>query len=97
MAVKARAMRIYFYIGPNNNLKSGFSIKFWKIARKGRKVTAKWGPAMVDVRRRKVVKASWTQSKEWLLSSESEAKAELKRRIDEQLAQGYHRMPRRRS
>jgi hypothetical protein len=90
-------MRIYFYIGPNKELKSGFSIKFWKIARKGRRVTAKWGPATVDLKKRKVVKASWTQGRDWTLASESEAKAQMKRRIDEQLAQGYHRVPRRRS
>jgi hypothetical protein len=58
-------MRIYFYIGPNKELKSGFSIKFWKIVRKGRRVTVKWGPAMVDVRKRKVVKARWTQGRDW--------------------------------
>jgi len=90
-------MRIYFYIGPNKKLKSGFSIKFWRIARKGSRVAAKWGPAMVDLKQRKVVKASWTQGRDWIFASESEAKAQVKRRIDEQLAQGYHRVPRRRS
>jgi hypothetical protein len=41
-------MMIFFYVGPNKHLKSGFSIKFWKIERKGRTVTASWGPAQVD-------------------------------------------------
>ena len=54
-------MKIYFYIGPNKQLKSGFSIEFWKIGRKGRTVIVKWGPAMVDIKQRKVLKASWTQ------------------------------------
>ena len=89
-------MKIYFYIGPNKQLKSGFSIKFWKIARRGRTVIVKWGPAMVDIKRRKVLRASWTQARDWTLPSESKAKADVKRRIDGQLAQGYHRVPRRR-
>jgi len=90
-------MKIYFYIGPNKQLKSGFSIKFWKITRKGRTVIVRWGPAMVDIKRRKVLRASWTQARDWTLSSESEAKADVKRRINEQVAQGYYRLPRRKS
>jgi hypothetical protein len=46
-------MKIFFYVGPNKDLKSGFSIKFWKIERKGSTVTASWGPAQVDRRKRR--------------------------------------------
>lgn len=63
-------MKIFFYIGPNKELKSGFSIKFWKIERQGRKVTVHFGPAKLDHIARKVITASWTRSRSWILPSE---------------------------
>jgi hypothetical protein len=90
-------VKIFFYIGPNKELKSGFSIKFWKIERQGRKVTVHFGPAKLDHIARKIITASWTRSRSWTLPSERLAKAELERRVNEQLAQGYHRVPRRRN
>jgi hypothetical protein len=90
-------MRIFFYVGPNKLLKSGFSIKFWKIERKGRTVRAMWGAAKVDHKRRTVPRASCTNGKEWRLPSAELARTDMDRRVKEQLLQGYYRIRRRRS
>jgi hypothetical protein len=90
-------MKIFFYVGPNKDLKSGFSIKFWKIERKGSTVTASWGPAQVDRRKRRVVKASWTRKCKWILPSVERARSEMARRVKKQETQGYYRIRRRRS
>jgi hypothetical protein len=88
-------VKIFFYIGPNKKLKSGFSIKFWKIERHGRDVTVHFGPAKLDHIARKVITANWMRSCSWTLPSEQLAQAEVERRVNAQLAQGYHRVPRR--
>jgi hypothetical protein len=88
-------MKKFFYIGPNKELRSGFSIKFWKIERKGKTVTAYWGPAQLDHLKRRVLVASWTQSCSWIFNSTTQAKLDLERRIDSQLRHGYYRLRRR--
>jgi hypothetical protein len=82
-------MRKFFYIGPNRRLKSGFSINFWKIETRGRTVTACWGPAGLDHIRRRVLTASWTQTKSWTFESKKLAKADLSRRITEPTIRDY--------
>ena len=45
-------MRKYFFVGPNKRLKSGMSIKVWKIERRNRRVQVWWGRARLDESRR---------------------------------------------
>lgn len=89
-------MRIYFYFRRNADLKSGLSMKIWKIERRGRAVSVWWGRAVLDKKERRPKAAAKLMTKTWRFRTEALARADLRRRIKEQLAQGYERSPRRR-
>ena len=84
-------MKIFFFFRRNSKNKSGISLKIWKIERRARRVTVWWGGAVMKHRR--PVPSRTLQVKRWRLHSELEAIEDEKRRIREQLAQGYERRP----
>jgi hypothetical protein len=88
-------MRIYYFFGSNRALKSGYSMKLWKIERCGNTLRAGWASARIIKRRRKAMPARKVQWVDWSFSTKAEAKAEMWKRIDEKLAEGYERAPRR--
>jgi hypothetical protein len=88
-------MRIFYFFGANRALKSGYSMKLWKIERSGNKVRAGWASARIIKWKRKAVPARKVQWVQWSFSSKAEAKAEMSKRIEEKLAEGYERSPRR--
>jgi hypothetical protein len=88
-------MKLFFYMDHNPNNKSGVSWKMWKIQRRGREVTAWWGPAIIV--RRRPRPASTLQSKTWRFRTEERAKDVEQQRIREKLNKGYRRMTRRRT
>ena len=79
-------MKVYFFMRRNPKNVSGMSYKVWKIERKGRKVTAWWGPAVV--RRRRPVPASYLESKTWRFGSERAAVDFEEKRIRSKLDEG---------
>jgi hypothetical protein len=89
-------MRIYYYFGPNRQLKSGFSMKVWKITRRGRTIYAEWGPAILDKKKRRAVVTAKLRKQKWSHATKVEAKQDLKDRIEAKIAKGYDRSPRRR-
>lgn len=88
-------MKTFYYFGPNQRNVSRESFKLWKIGRKVRKVTAKWGRATIV--KHKLKEAGKLQTKTWTFSTEIEAKEYEKRRIREKLNGGYSRKARRRA
>jgi hypothetical protein len=88
-------MRIYYFLGRNQALKSGYSMKLRKIERCGLTLHAGWASAKIIKRKRKAVPARKVQWVQWSFSSKAEAKAEMSKRIEEKLAEGYERAPRR--
>lgn len=87
-------MRVYYFFGRNATLKSGFSMKLWKIERRGHKLYAAWGAAKISRRKRKAFPAQKLLSGAWAYSSKAEAKIEMWKRINSKLAKGYERAPR---
>src|SRR5260370_38141011 len=88
-------MKVLFYMGHNSNNKSLVSWKMWKIKRNERAVTVWWGPATVVDRRPTPVNT--LQTKTWRFRTETQAKEEEHRRIQEKLNKGYERMSKRRT
>lgn len=87
-------MRIFFYVGRNDALKSGISSKLWKIERSGRVVQTWWGRAKYDVKSRRVRPEFELLNKSWRFPSEERAEAAMKARIAEKIKEGYERSPR---
>jgi hypothetical protein len=90
-------VRIYYFFGRNRALKSGFSMKLWKIERQGKKLRVGWASAKIIKRKRKAKPARKVQWVSWSFASKDEAKAELRKRIREKETEGYERAPRRKS
>ncbi|OHE58158.1 MAG: hypothetical protein A2Z47_05790 [Thermodesulfovibrio sp. RBG_19FT_COMBO_42_12] len=88
-------MKIYFYMGRNENNLSRVSWKIWKIERKGRILTTWWGGAEI-VNRQPRAKHD-LQRKSWTFRTGSEAKKEEDMRINSKCRKGYERKPYRRS
>ena len=82
-------MKIFLFTGPNPKMESGVS---WKIVRRGKVVTARWGP--VSLEKRKVVVKGTLRWKRWPFRTEDAAKKDENRRIAEKLRKGYKRLPR---
>lgn len=89
---KGCRMKRFFYMGRNERNRSGVSWKLWQIERKGKKVHVSWGRAALLNRR--VAPAGTLQNRWWGFRSESEAKDNAMARINEKIAKGYERMPR---
>lgn len=89
-------MRVYFFSGRNDTLKSGMSTKIWKIERRLRVVQVWWGPAKYDIRSRRYQLLREPLTKQWRLPSEGQAAKEMEARIARKLEEGYERNPRRR-
>jgi hypothetical protein len=89
-------MRIFFYVGRNEALKSGISSKIWKIARKGRIVQSWWGRAKYDVKSRRVRPEFELLTKSWRFPSMEQAEVAMRARIAAKINEGYQRSPRRR-
>jgi predicted DNA-binding WGR domain protein len=90
-------VRVYYFFGSNPALKSGFSMKLWKIERRGTKLYAAWGSAKISRRKRKAFPAQKLCSGTWLFRSKADAKKKMWKRINEKLAKGYERAPRKRN
>jgi predicted DNA-binding WGR domain protein len=90
-------MKKYFFVAPNRQVKSGMSIKVWKIERRGTRLQVWWGRAWVDTSRRRVRPKGTLTTKFWDFPSEIAATNALRRRIDSKLRSGYKRNPRRRA
>jgi hypothetical protein len=88
-------VKIYYFFGLNPILKSGYSMKLWKIERCGRAVHVGWASAKLLKRKRKAIPARQVQWVKWSFSSKAEAKAQVSKRIRAKLAEGYERAPRR--
>jgi hypothetical protein len=89
-------MRIYYYFGLNRKLKSGISMKIWKITRPGRTVYAEWGAAISDKKTRRAKPTAKLRKQKWSHPTEAKAELFLKRRIASKLYRGYEPAPRRR-
>jgi predicted DNA-binding WGR domain protein len=89
-------MKTLFYMGRNDQNKSGVSWKIWRIKREGKRLTTSWGAAEVG-RRRKVVPKYNLQTRSWTFPTEQAAREEEQRRIREKLSGGYQRTPRRKA
>ena len=90
-------MKIYYFFGLNPALKSRFSMKLWKIERRGHTVHVGWASAKLLKRKRKAIPARQVQWKELPFASKAKAKAEMWKRIEEKIVEGYERPPRRKS
>lgn len=88
-------MRKYFFVGPNKRLKSGMSIKVWKIERRNRRVQVWWGRARLDVSRRRVRSKGKLTTKWWDFPNYSAAEDQMWTRIRSKVRGGYKRNPRR--
>ena len=88
-------MRIYYFFRRNPANISGFSMKLWKIERQGNKLRVGWAAAKIIKRKRKAKPARKVQWVSWSFASKAEAKAEMWKRIEEKLVEGYERAPRR--
>jgi hypothetical protein len=88
-------VRIYYFFGLNPLLDSGYSMKLWKIERSGTTLYVGWASARLLKRKRKAIPARKVQWKELSFASKSEAKAEMWKRIEDKLGEGYERAPRR--
>ena len=64
-------MRKYFFVGPNKRLKSGMSIKVWKIEIRNRRVQVWWGRARLDLSRRRMRSKGKLTTKWWDFSTSS--------------------------
>jgi predicted DNA-binding WGR domain protein len=89
-------MRVYFYIGRNEALKSGFSSKIWKIERHQRSVQAWWGRAKLNTKTRRLQPQQDLLTKSWRFGSEAKAITAMNDRIGSKVKEGYQRSPRRR-
>lgn len=89
-------MRKYFFVGPNKRVKSGLSIKVWKIERRACRVQVWWGRARLDESRRRVRRKGKLTTAWWDFPSPASAEEALQRRIHSKVREGYKRNPRRR-
>lgn len=89
-------MKTFYYMGPNRRTAGGVSWKMWRIERRARTVTAWWGAATVD-KRRKVTPVYRLQSKSWTFRTEAQAKECEASKIAEKLRGGYSRTVSRRA
>jgi predicted DNA-binding WGR domain protein len=85
-------MKIFFYMGRNDQNVSRVSWKVWKIERKGRRVFTQWGPAILRDRKPVLEYIQW--SKETRFGTEAGAKEYEQKKIESKLAKGYQRSPR---
>jgi hypothetical protein len=88
-------MKIFYFMGRNENNKSGVSWKLWKIERDRRRVCVWWGP--IAVIKRRVIPTGRLQHKCWTFRSGAEATLFEIRRIHSKEIGGYERKPRWRS
>ena len=88
-------MRIYYFFGLNPDLQSRYSMKLWKIERQGKNLRVGWAAAKIIKRKRKAIPARKVQWVSLAFASKDEAKAEMRKRVDAKIAEGYHRAPRR--
>ncbi len=89
-------MRNYFFVGPNKQLKSGMSIKVWKIETRSCRVQVWWGRARLDESRRRVRSKGRLTTKWWDFPTPSAAEDQMWLRIRSKILGGYKRNPRRR-
>ena len=82
-------MKIFGYMGPNDENVSRVSWKMWKIERSGRVVTTWWGPATVV--KRKLVPRYALNTKSRSFRTEDAARKFEAGRIADKLAGGYER------
>jgi predicted DNA-binding WGR domain protein len=85
-------MKILFFMGRNARNRSGFSWKFWKVARRGKSVTTHWGPAKLHMRR--VLPESYTKTLTRKFRTLTEAIAHENRLIESKERKGYQRRTR---
>jgi len=85
-------MKIFFYMGRNASTRSGLSWKIWKISRRGKIVTTRWGPA--ELLSRKVVPSASLQSKVQKFGTVQEAVNFENKIIQSKLNKGYERRTR---
>jgi hypothetical protein len=91
-------VKIFFFVGRNDDNLSRVSSKLWKIERRGRRITVFWGPAMFDRRTRKHVPVGVLQKKTHpSFSSEMVARDFEIAIIARKENAGYQRTPRRQS
>lgn len=90
-------MRKHFFVGPNKQLKSGMSIKVWKIERRDRRVQVWWGRARLDQSKRRVRSKGTLTTRWWDFSTSSVVEDQMWRRIHSKVLTGYKRNLRRRS
>jgi len=83
-------VKTFYYLGANDQNKSGVSWKVWQIHRAGRVVEVQWGAA--EVRNRKVVPL-WLHSLRWQHATVNGAKAVQDVRIQQKLRNGYKELP----
>jgi predicted DNA-binding WGR domain protein len=95
LGIGGYSVRIFYFFGANPALDSGYSMKLWKIERRGNKLYAAWGAAKLSRKKRKAFPAQKLLSRTWSFPSKAEAKKEMRKRIDSKLAKGYERAPRR--
>jgi predicted DNA-binding WGR domain protein len=81
-------MRVYFFFGRNDALKSGVSFKIWKIERRGRDVHVWWGRAIYNAKTRRPEPERELSTKKWRFNSDEQAIAQLANRIDSKLKEG---------
>lgn len=90
-------MRKHFFVGPNKQLKSGMSIKVWKIERRDRRVQVWWGRARLDQSKRRVRSKGTLTTRWWDFSTSSVVEDQMWLRIHSKVLTGYKRNLRRRS
>jgi hypothetical protein len=87
-------MKIFFYVGRNEENLSGMSSKIWKIQRTGRSVTTYWAGAKM-AKSRKLAAVGKFSSKKTTFPSLRDAEEFESRIILRKLKSGYERKPRR--
>ena len=87
-------MKIFSYMGRNDDNVSGFSYKIWKVERRNRTVTVWFGPAILKSRR--PVPAHGLTTRSWTFKTENAAVENERLRVREKENEGYQRIPRRR-
>lgn len=85
-------MKILYFMGRNPENRSGVSWKIWKIARYGRVVEVRWGPA--TLRNRRPVMVGVGTTRRWSFTSEAMAIKSEAARLREKLQKGYQRRSR---
>jgi len=84
-------LKTLFFMGINRANVSGVSWKMWRIHRSGQVVEVQWGAADLKNRRPRIIGSP--QRRQWTLRTEAQAIADVSRRFEEKLREGYQVKP----